>query len=75
MLTEGQRKYMKERRRKLRMEGTCVDCQKRPAKLNPKFQRGRHTCCEWCLAQRRARTNASTRQYSLALNASTEFTL
>jgi hypothetical protein len=73
-MVKNPNKYMKERREKLRLEGTCVDCQKRPAKVDPKTNR-RHVCCEWCLQQRRDRTNNSTRQYSLALSKSTEFTL
>ena len=46
--------YMKDRRAKLRAEGTCVDCQKNKAHVNPKTKKV-HVCCSGCLAARRDR--------------------
>jgi hypothetical protein len=54
-LTEKQRRYMRDRRARLRDRGTCVDCQQRPAKPGKNRSGKPYTCCETCLQARRDR--------------------
>jgi hypothetical protein len=71
---EYMRSYQKERRARLLLEGTCVDCQQRSAHQNPKTGK-KHTLCAECLTARRERLSAAKRQLSLALAATEEMTI
>lgn len=46
MTREEYRVYMKERRKRLQLEGICVDCGKN--KVEPSRTRQPHVCCSVC---------------------------